>query len=158
MAQGTLVVFNEFKQTLGQGEHILGTDTFFGMLIKATATDPLETDSDPGWSVSRTQDWSSGAYENSTAGNYTAGGNTCGVSTWTPSGNSVILDLPTDLSWTGSGSNPGGAGNEVQWCGIYNSTDADKKGMCFIDLGTNFDMQTGDLTITFDAGGLWTLT
>ena len=46
---------------------------------------------------------------------------------------------------------------EVNYAMVTNITDAGKRGLCFIELGA-VDMTAGDLTITFNASGIMTIT
>jgi hypothetical protein len=155
MAQGDVTVFSKAKERVGDAQLNLSAGPFFVMLSEDGGTDPTENDSDPGYNAARAQDWTAAAFESNPGGNYTAGGTQVDITitdNWTLSGNSCKFDVD-DVSWTQHASNPASA----RWACMYLS-DANDYGICFVDLGSNFNMTTGDLSITWHANGVFTLT
>jgi hypothetical protein len=66
----------------------------------------------------------------------------------------MTFDSATNPTWAQN------AGNDVDayWGIIYNYTDAGKDALAFVDLGGPVDMSAGDLTITWSASGIFTIT
>ena len=148
MATGDTTLINKFKENLGLSKFNMETDTFKCMISKASATDPDQDDSDPGYAAARTQDWSDAGFEVTAGGAYTGGGDSLGSVTWTLS---QVTDTVTwdagvaSITWSQNGSSP----TDARWFCIYDDTSSGKEGVCFIDLGQTFDMTSGDLTLTF---------
>ena len=65
----------------------------------------------------------------------------------------VTFDSATNPTWAQN------AGNDVDayWGIIYNYTDAGKDAVAYVDLGGPVDMTAGDLTITWNASGIFTI-
>jgi len=143
MAAGTLTIFDVAREKMLDGGFAT-TDTMKVMLI-TSATVPTQTDATP---VKTT-------YTEVTAGgNYTAGGNSLG--TWanfvTRASAVVTLDdTAASQSWAQNASNP----TNARYAVIYNSVTSDCLG--FVDLGATIDMTAGDLTITWNASGIVTI-
>lgn len=154
MAQGDITIFEEFLGTLGLGEFNLNTDTVKMGLIKSAANggdDPAAGDADPGWSASRTTDFS--AAEVTAGGNYSAGGPDI-TNTYSEAAGTATFDgSDTSADIAQNASNP----TNARWGILYDDTDTDKKAIAFIDLGSDFDMTTGDLDITWNASGIFTI-
>ena len=151
MAQGTVIMFQEFLGTMGLGEFNLNTDLYkIGIITNAVT--PLTGDADPGWAAARTTDHS--ATEVTPGGDYSAGGKditniyseAAGVATFDASDQSPYVAI--------NGSNA----TDARWGIIYNDTDTDKKAIGFLDFGAVFDMTTGDLNITWNGSGIFTFT
>ena len=146
---GEIYIFNEFKHNLGLSEMNMETDTFNLMLSQDSATDPTIDDADPGYlNATRSPDWTQAAFESDPGGNYSAGGTSLGAVTWTLSlANDNVLWDAGDLTtaWAANASNP----TSARYGCCFNFTDADKKGVFYIDLGQDFNMVNGDLTITW---------
>ena len=66
----------------------------------------------------------------------------------------MTFDSATNPTWAQS------AGNDVDayWGIIYNFTDAGKDAVAYVDLGGPVDMTAGDLTITWNVAGIFTIT
>lgn len=155
MAQGTVIYFSKAKERMGDAELDLSVGPFYVMIQKTSATDPTENDSDPGYSASRSPDWSATAIEVTAGGNYSAGGTQIDVidtDNWALSGNVCTFDAD-DVSWLQDGSNP----TDAEWAACY-LNDANDYGLFFVELGGAFDMTTGDLSITWNGSGIFTLT
>jgi hypothetical protein len=150
------VVFDKFKYNLGLGTLFdMSANTFKAMLFDTGATDPTGTETDPRFAASGTPDFSDGSYEVAeTSGNYPAGGSSIGTVSWVEASGTVTWDTGTAaLLWSSHASNPLTAEHVV----IYNDSNATKECVGFLDLPQTFDMTTGDLTLTWDASGIFTL-
>ena len=152
MAQGDITIFQDWVGVLGLAEMNLNTDTVKLGLIRSAANggaDPANTDADPGWSASRTTDFS--AAQVTPGGNYATGGPDI-TNTYSESAGVGTFD-GADLSIAQDASNP----TNARWGILYDDTDADKKAIAFVDLGSDFDMTTGALNITWNASGILTI-
>lgn len=145
MAAGDITVFNEAKAFLIDGG-FANTDNISLALI-TSATVPTAADVTPAL----------GDYTEVTAGgNYTAGGEVLDTiaNMVTQSGGTMTFDdTGASVTWSQNASNPTNARYGI----IYNSTQAGKDAIAFIDLGTTIDMSAGDLTITWNASGIFTI-
>lgn len=143
MAAGDLVIFNEARAYMYDGGWGT-TDTIKLALLTATTT-PTAADVTPALT-----DYT----EVTAGGNYTAGGDT--LDTWgnmiTQSAGTVTFDdTGANVTWLQNAGNP----TNARWALIYNSTAAQAIG--FVDLGSVFNMTTGDLVITWNASGIFTV-
>lgn len=146
MARGDIVVFNTAKEWLADGTFDLDTGTFNCAILDNT-TVPAATTATP-----TLADFT----EVGTGGTYVAGG-TALTKTWVESAGTVTFDSSTNPTWAQD------AGNDVDahWALVYQTglsngtTDA---ALAFLDLGGPVDMTAGDLTITWNASGIVTLT
>jgi len=155
MAQGDVTYYSKAKERVGDGSLSLSVGPFYIMLQKDTATDPTENDSDPGYSASRSPDWSATTIECAAGGNYAAGGSQIDVTitdNWTLTGNVAKFDAD-DVTWAQNASNP----TDAAFAACY-LNDANDYGIFFVDLGGAFDMTSGNLSITWNAGGIFTMT
>jgi hypothetical protein len=144
MAAGDITVFNDAKEWLCDGTHDLDGDTFKIGLITSAVT-PADTTANPTWTTTF-----SGSQVATTA-DYVDGGNTLTV-TWTESAGTVTWDATNDITWS---QNAGGG--SARWGIIYNDSDASKSCVAFLDLGGAIDMSAGDLSVTWDANGIFQL-
>ena len=65
----------------------------------------------------------------------------------------VTFDSATNPTWALDAGND----EDAYWGLIYNDTDAGDLAIGFLDLGGPVDMSTGDLTITWNASGVFTI-
>lgn len=146
MAQGDVKTYDAFMDSVTAGEHLWdSTDTYFCAIVDNTAANFDQTTADPHWGGTGTTDLSANEVS---GGSMTVGGLTCGVGTGATGGaNTWDLDLTNPATWGVNGANPANCYYGV----VYNSTDAAKKCVAFVDLGGVFDATTGDLTITWGA-------
>jgi len=90
------------------------------------------------------------------AGSYTLGGTSLG--TWgtviTQTSGVTKMDSATNPTWAQHASSD----VDAYWGLLYNDTDAGDAAIGFIELGGPVDMTAGDLTITWAAGGIFTIT
>ena len=151
MAQGTVTMFQEFLGTMGLGEFNLNTNLYKIGLVTVSLT-PVTGATDPGWSASRSTDYS--ANEVTPGGDYSTGGKDI-TNTYAEAAGVGKFDAADQSPYVQV--NASNATN-VRWGIIYNDTDSDKKAIGFIDMGAAFDMTTGDLNITWNASGIFTFT
>ena len=90
-----------------------------------------------------------------TSGTYVSGGISLG--TWgdfiSQSSGTVTADSTTNPTWAQDASNDA----DAYWGLIYNDTDAGDLAIGFVDLGGPVDMSAGDLTVTWNASGVFTI-
>ena len=141
MAQGDVVFFQQFLIDALEGVHNLETDNIQIGITDGTTT-PAEGTADPHWGGTGTTNFAS--EQVSIAGAYTGP-----VSLANPSvlwaNNRAEIDWDNPATWTQNGASP----TNATWGIIFNNTSTNKKCIGYVDLGGVFDMQTGDLTITF---------
>ena len=68
-------------------------------------------------------------------------------------GGTMKFDSATNPTWAQHASND----TDAYWGIIYNYTDSGKDALAFVDLGGPVNMATGDLTITWNATGIFTI-
>ena len=145
MARGDLVVFDEAKAKMLDGDWA-STDHFYCAVCDDTAT-PTAAFATPVLG-----DFT----EVGTGGTYVAGGTDLGTlaDLVTEADGTMTFDSATNPTWAQD------AGNDVDayWGIIYNYTDAGKDAVAFVDLGGPVDMTAGDLTITWNVAGIFTIT
>lgn len=149
MAQGDLLFFNDFVDDIGKKLHNLDTDQFMFALIDNTII-PSVTTANPTWGAGGTTNLS--ANEVSGTG-YTAGGIDI-TSTFSTSAAVGTFDGSTNPSWTQNGAGP----TNIYWGIIYNNTVVNKDCVAFIDMGGPISLQAGDISYTFNASGIGTIT
>jgi hypothetical protein len=138
VAQGTLLTFNEFRLTIGNGTHDLAADSFKIALITT-----LPTLADPTPAL--------GDYTEVTGSGYTAGGEAL-TTTWTEtSGAADFKHTGGTITWTQDGAGPT---NIV--AGLIYNTAAGNDAVAFIDFTadggtTPISLQDGDITWTPEA-------
>lgn len=148
MAQGDVTLFAQFKLDEGKKTHQLATDVFKMGLITNSVT-PTATTADPRWGAGGTTNFSSNQV--TPGGNYSTGGPTLTTNTWTLASVTATFDAD-NVSVLQNASNP----TNARWGIGYNNTSAGKESIFFLDLGSVFDMSSGDLTVTWSASGIWT--
>lgn len=146
MARGDVTVFNEAKAKMVAGEWALTDDFWVGLITN---------------SVVPTADTATPTYDDFTevtaSGNYVAGGkvlDSLADLVTVVSGTMKFGDVLTTTSWSQDTSNPTDAAYAV----VYNYTDAGKDAVAFMDLAGPIDMTAGDLTITWHADGIFSIT
>ena len=146
MARGTLTVFEEAKATMLDGGWEAADEIWIGLVTDVCVV----SDAAPGYGAFGTTQYTPIA----TAGNYSAGGeklDTLANMVVEAGGTMTFDDTGASVTWAQDGSNPQNADHAV----IYNKTD----GLCIamIDLDGPIDMQAGDLTITWNGSGIFTI-
>jgi len=143
MARNDWTTYEEFTLYLGKGEHDMSSDTFKVYLV-TDATAPTAADADPSY----------GDYtECSNGGGYTTGGATIGSTTYTEAGGGGTFD-GADVSWTKTAGSP----TDAYYAVVYNDTNASDRSVGFVDLGGPVSIVDGDLSITWNASGIVTVT
>jgi hypothetical protein len=149
-AQGDLVFFDQFLVDVSEKLHDLENDTIKLALITNAVT-PAATTADPRWGAGGTTNLSSNQV--TPGGNYASGGATCANPSVTLTGGLARFDADDPAAWAANASNP----TNARWGILYNDTDAGKRAIAFLDLGSVFDMTTGPLTVAWNANGLYEL-
>lgn len=149
MAQGDLSLFNEYSLEALTGTHDLSSG---GNTVRVALIDALPV-------ITQTTPTLSDFTEVSGAG-YTAGGEDIGTnqSITVVSGPTYKYDSTTNPSWSQNGSGP----TDVIAGLIYNDTEASDKCLGFIDMTTDggstpISLQAGNISITWNASGIFTL-
>jgi hypothetical protein len=146
MATGDVTVFNEAKGYLIDGGWEAADSIKCAVVTNAVA--PTAATVTP-----QLADFT----EVSAAGTYTAGGavlDTLGTMV-TVTGAEMKFDSGTNPTWAQDASN----GTDARWGIIYNVTQAGNNAIAFVELGAaDVDMTAGDLTITWNASGIFTIT
>lgn len=145
MATGDVVVFEEAK------EYILDGGWEAADSIKCAILDNT-TPPTPAFATPALADFT----EVGAAGTYTAGGDV--LDTWgtmvAEAGGVMTFDTGTNPTWAQDGSND----VDAFWGLIYNVTQSGNLAICYVELGGPVDMTAGDLTITWNAAGIFTIT
>ena len=134
------IIYNKFKEYMGDGTMDMDNDSFKIMLTTSSYT-PAATHS------------VKADVDNEISGSgYTAGGATLQNVTWTESSGTVTFDA-TDISWTT-------ATFTARYAVIYDDTPSDPLDplVCLIDFGTDKSVTAGTFTIQFHANGIIALT
>ena len=147
MAQGDVVFFDQFLVDVLEKLHDLETDSFKLALTTDVVT-PTATTSDPRWGAGGGTNLATN--EVTPGGNYAAGGAACANPAVTLTGGLAQFDTDDPASWAQNASNP----TNARWGILYNDTDAGKRALGFLDLGSVFDMTTGPLTVAWNANGI----
>jgi hypothetical protein len=145
MAAGDISVFDEAKAYMIDGDWTSTDSIKVALLTSATA--PTDADTTPALAD----------YTQVTAGgNYTAGGETLDTLTnmvTEAAGTMTFDDTGASVTWSQNASNP----TNARYGLIYNDTVAGDPGIAWIDLGSTIDLTAGDLTITWNASGIFTI-
>lgn len=144
MARGDVTVFNVAKGKMLDGDWA-STDHFYVAICDNTTTPTAAT------TTPTLGDFT----EVGTAGTYVAGGADLGTlaDLVTETGGTMKFDSTTNPPWAQNASND----TDAYWGIIYNYTDAGKDALAYVDLGGPVDMSAGDLTITWNTSGIFTI-
>ena len=151
MAQGDVTIFQQFIEDVGNGAHDLDGNSIKMGLIDSVQT-PTAGATDPRWGAGGTVNYDTNEVTQ-TGGNYAAEGLDI-TATWSQAAGTGTFDATDVSTWTSDPSNP----DDAKWGIIYNATSAGKECIAYLDLGTEFDMTTGDLNVAWHANGIFTLT
>jgi hypothetical protein len=148
MAIGDLIVFEEAKRYMLIGDILAADEVWIGLVTEACGVG----DAKPAYVAGG--DGITDYTPIATAGNYAAGGlllNTLPNIITEAAGTVTFDDTDPSVTWAQDPANPVTARTAV----VYNKTT----GLCFlmIDLGAAIDMQAGDLTITWNGSGMFTM-
>ena len=146
MARGDYADFEEAALYFGSGVFDLTSDTIKVGLVDDTIT-PSADDGTPTWG-----DYS--ANEVSTGGGYVADGLTLSGVTFTEAGGVATFDDTGNISLAQDGS----GFTDAYWAIIYDDDAASDEAIGFLDLGGPVSEQAGAVTITWNVGGIATVT
>ena len=145
MATGDVTIFEEVAEMIGEETFNFESDTLKLGLIDNT-TPPTAADATPRWA-----DYSGN--EVSTAGGYTANGETLASVTYTEADGVATLDADNvSLSQDGSGF------TDAYWGIIYDDTATNDEAIGFVELGGPVSEQAGPVAINWNASGIMTVT
>jgi hypothetical protein len=148
MARGDVTIFDQFKLDMVDKVFNLDADTINIGLIDNAVT-PGASDASPNWGAGSGTDYS--AHEVGTGGGYTGPTDVGGATS--KSGGTTTFDLTTNPTWS---QNASGA-TDIYWGIIYDDTPAGKNAIGFIDMGGPVSIVAGDVTITWNGSGLFTI-
>lgn len=147
MARGDVTVFEEAKAYMLDGGWLPANDIKIAILDDTLT--PVASASNPRLSL-YTQVGTAGSYANSgvSLGNI--------ATLVTEASGTMTFDSATNPQWLQNGSND----TDAHWGLIYNENDTTgpDRAIAFVDLGGPVDMTAGDLTITWNASGIFTIT
>ena len=159
MAQGTLALFDEFAESIGDGRIDLDTDSFkiaFVTLQVGGTPTISKTTPVPTWGAGGTTNLDTS--EVAAGGGYTAEGEALASVTWGQTAGVATFDA-ANVTWTSSAS---GDPATIKTAVIYSVTSTNNDCIGFIDMTadgtTAISLLAGDITITFGAGGIFTCT
>lgn len=147
MAEGTLLTFEEFRKNIGDGSHDMDSDTFSIILITTLptlgATSPDRTD----------------FTECSAGGGYSTGGIALTGVTWTEAAGVSAFDSTMTPLWTAAAGSPT---NIVAGLLVNDTHAGTNDAIAFIDMTTDggttpISLVAGNISITFNASGIFTL-
>ena len=144
MARGDLTLFEEFANQLGSENHVFEAagDTIRVALFTASRTFAA-ADASPAYSSTN---------EVSGTG-YTAGGATIASQSYNEASGVATFD-GADVTWSQNASGFTGATSAL----IYNDSNASDMAIGWVDLGSAVSQQDGDVTISWNASGIFTVT
>lgn len=145
MAQGDVTVFDEAKAYMIDGGWEAADDIKCAVLDNTLT--PTAGDITPAL----------GDYTQvGSAGTYVAGGTSLGTlgTAVTEAAGVMTFDSATNPTWAQDALND----VDAWWGLIYNATDLGKLAIAFVELGGPVNMGAGDLTITWNASGIFTIT
>jgi len=147
MAQGDLLTFEEFRKNIGDGSHDLDTNAFSLIFI---TTLPVVGQATPDRA-----DFT----EVTAGGGYSTGGVTLTGVTWLEAAGVATFDSSLDVVFTAAAGSP----TNIVAALIVDDTHAGSNdAIAFIDMtvdggSTPISLVAGNITITFNASGLFTL-
>lgn len=138
MAVGDIKWFAQGLHDLGNKIHNLSSDVIKLGLITSAATPAVSTAA-PHWGGTGTTNFSTNQVTTGTS--YSTGGPTL-VDTWT-----LVSNVPTFRADIVTIAQDASGFTNARWGIIYNSTDANKRALAFVDLGSDRSIQAGSLTL-----------
>jgi len=144
MARGDVTIFQEAMAKMLDGDWA-STDHFYCAICDDTTSPAADT------GTPTLGDFT----EVGSGGTYVAGGTDLGTlaDLVAQSAGTMTFDSTTNPTWAQDASND----TDAYWAIVYNYTDAGKDALLFVDLGGPVDMTAGDLTVTWNASGLFTI-
>ena len=151
MAAGDLSLFNQAKAYMLDGD--FGSTDVVKLALITSAVTPSDADAVPGMNAGATTTYT----EVTAGGGYTAGGETLDTianCVTEAAGTMTFDDTGASVTWTQNASSP----TDARYGIIYNSSDTGlERALAWIDLGATVDLTAGDLTITWNASGIFTI-
>ena len=144
MARGDVTIFEEALAKMLSGNWA-STDHFYCAVCDNTATPAADT------ATPVIGDFT----EVGAAGTYVAGGIDLGALSALVSEAAGVMTFDSAINPTWA--QDGNSDVDAYWGIVYNYTDAGKDCLCFVDLDGPVDMSGGDLTITWNASGILTI-
>ena len=144
MARGDVTIFEEALAKMLDGDWA-STDHFYCAICDDTTTPAASTATPVIGDFTQVGD----------GGTYVDGGTDLGTlaTLVSEAAGTMTFDSATNPTWAQDASNDA----DAYWGIIYNYTDAGKDALCFVDLDGPVDMSGGDLTITWDDSGIFTI-
>ena len=147
MARNDWVTFEEFSKDLANGVHDLGDDTLTVALITNAATEPIAACATPRWA-----DFS--ANEVADGNGYTSPGEELSGTSIAEAAGVATLDDSGNVTWS---QNASGFTN-AYWAILYNSEAENDEAIGYLDMGGPVSLVDGDVSITWNASGILTVT
>lgn len=149
MAAGDFKFFAQGLHDLGNKIHDLDSDDW-RMGIITTATTPAVNTAAPHWAGTGTTNMSTNQVV--TTGTSYTGPIVLTAEAWTLTATGAAMDVADiTLAQDASGFTNG------RWGIIYNNTDANKRCLGYLDLGSDRSLVAGSVTITMNASGIFSL-
>ena len=146
MARNDWVTFEEFSLDLSNKVHNLGSDIFKVGLVDETAPVPVAGSATPEWG-----DFSG----NEVSGTgYSAGGATLSGTSTAEAAGVTTFDDTGNVTWSQNGAGP----TNIYWAILYNDTASSDECIGFLDMGGPVSLIDGDVSITWNASGILTVT
>lgn len=146
MAKGDVIWFEQYYADVQEALHDQENNTFKMGLADATLT-PAANTADPRWGAGGSTDVS--ANEVTAGGNYAAGGPTLPNPTVSLASGRGVFDSD-DVAIAQDGANP----TDSRWGFVYNDTDAGKRCLFAVDLGSATDLSAGAFDVAWDVNGI----
>ena len=147
MARNDWVTFEEFGLDVSNGEHNLGGDTFSVRLLNNDATVPVAGTATPRWA-----DFS--ANECTQGGGYTTGGEVLTGTSTAEAAGVTTFDATENPTWAATAGSP----EDIYWAVLVNDSAAAAQCVGFLDMGGPVSMVDGNVSITWHASGILTVT
>ena len=146
MAQGDVAFFDQACVDVLEKLHDLENDDIKIGLITSAVT-PAVTTADPRWGSGGSTNFATNQV--TPGGNYASGGPSAANPSVSLTGGLAAFDAD-DVTIAQNAGNP----TNARWGIGYNNTDAGKRALFYVDLGSTFDMTTGDLQFVWNANGI----
>lgn len=152
MARGDMIIFDQFILDLGQKIHDLdGDDWQIGFVNNTTV--PTRDTSGPHWGGTGTTNFATNQV--STGGTSYTGPVSLASEAFTEAvANTFRWDAADPTTWSQDASGP----TDIYWAIIFNNTDANKRCAAAIDMGGPVSLVSGDVTVSFNANGIFQIT
>lgn len=151
MAVGDIVVFEEAKAYMLDGGFSASDNINLALITNAVI--PTAADAIPGMNAGATTTYT----EVTAGGGYTAKGellDTYGAMITESGGTMTFDDTGASITWTQNAASP----TNARWGIIFNASDTGlERAIAFLDLGATVDLTAGDLTVTWNASGIFTI-